>query len=125
MFRPYRKRDTELYFEVFGKWKKMCAAVGNDHAWAFNGNNIIYSTKNVKRIPDVEGIKIPGETKGCFHVSLLPQSVVLKFKCRVIFTSPPAPSLPLPPPPALGSPWPSDGVFYIHSSCSGLRCKDV
>ena len=26
--RPYRKRDTEIYLEVFKKWKEICPQVG-------------------------------------------------------------------------------------------------
>jgi hypothetical protein len=63
--RPYRKRDTELYFEVFTKWKTIVPVVKkNPYAWAFNGNNIMYSTQDIARIQDVEGIIIKGESKG-------------------------------------------------------------
>jgi hypothetical protein len=58
--RPYRKRDTELYFKVFAKWKQICPAVrANTNAWVFNGNNVIYSTQSIARIQDIEGIVIP------------------------------------------------------------------
>ena len=62
--RPYRKRDTELYFEVFAKWKQMVPVVkSRPQAWVFNGNNIIYSTKDVTKIQDVEEIRIKGDNQ--------------------------------------------------------------
>ena len=62
--RPYRKRDTELYFKVFGKWKQLCPAVkANTNAWVFNGNNVIYSTQSIARIQDIEGIVVTEEDK--------------------------------------------------------------
>jgi hypothetical protein len=62
--RPYKKSDIELYFAVFAKWKAMCPEVKeNTSAWAFNGKNFIFSNRDIARIPDVEGIQMPGETK--------------------------------------------------------------
>ena len=70
--RPYRKRDTEMYFDVFAKWKTICPEVRkNPNAWVFNGNNIIYSTLDIARIQDIEDIGIPGENKESFPLLLL------------------------------------------------------
>ena len=61
--RPYRGSDRQLYLTVFLEWKRLCPAVNNQHAWVYNGGDIVYSTQEISSIPDVEGIIIHGETK--------------------------------------------------------------
>jgi hypothetical protein len=60
--RPYSKKDTEMYLEVINRWKEQCPEIVNKHAWAFNGNNMMWSTQNVPRFPN-RVITLPGETK--------------------------------------------------------------
>jgi len=69
--RPYSRKDSELYREVFSEWCRICPNVkkfrtdlqkNNNYSFAFNGNNIFYSTKMMKGpIDDVPDIAINGD----------------------------------------------------------------
>jgi len=63
--RPYSKKDTELYREVFQKWLRQCPEVCkfSRYCFAFNGNNMFYSTERIEKISDVVDIVMPGDAK--------------------------------------------------------------
>jgi len=57
--RPYSKKDQDLYRKVFLQWIKLLSYTKKK--FAFNGNNVFYSTELLYDIPDVDNIEVEGD----------------------------------------------------------------